>query len=75
MNFAVSDTGDTCTIVKTTSDDNCCKDNQCHSGQIPIAILSDELSFSPFVGAHHYRYIEGSQPLFNQMIFRPPVIA
>ncbi|MBY5946953.1 hypothetical protein [Photobacterium rosenbergii] len=75
MSFAVSDTGDTCTIVKTTSDDNCCKDNQCHSGQIPIAILANELTFSPFVGAHHYKYLEGSQPLINQVIFRPPVIA
>ena len=75
MASTISDDGDTCHIVETTASENCCKDNQCHSGQIPIAILADELIVAPLEGSHHYKELEGSYRLINRVIFRPPVIA
>ncbi|MGF1736616.1 hypothetical protein [Photobacterium satsumensis] len=71
----VSDTGDSCSLIKATPTDNCCKDNQCHSGQIPVAILAEELVVVPLEGSYHFKEVEGSHRLIQRVIFRPPVIA
>ncbi|PSU34751.1 hypothetical protein [Photobacterium lutimaris] len=74
-NVIVSDTGSSCSLIKATPTDNCCKDNQCHSGQIPVAILAEELVVVPLVGSYRFKEIEGSHRLIQRIIFRPPVIA
>ncbi|MGR5064987.1 hypothetical protein [Photobacterium sp. DNB22_13_2] len=74
-NVIVSDTGSSCSLIKATPTDNCCKDNQCHSGQIPLAILAKELVVVPLVGSYRFKEIKGNHRLIQRIIFRPPVIA
>ncbi|AJR08762.1 hypothetical protein C9J03_12465 [Photobacterium gaetbulicola] len=67
--------GEHCDTAGTASSDKCCQDNQCHSGQVPLAILADELTVAPLEGLHYYKEFEGSNRLFKRAIFRPPVTA
>ncbi|KHT63797.1 hypothetical protein RJ45_10690 [Photobacterium gaetbulicola] len=70
-----SSTGEHCDTAATASPDNCCQDSQCHSGQVPLAILADELVVTAIEGLHYYQECEGFNRHHKKGIFRPPVIA